>query len=141
MSDYYLIERGKDYPQTYCADISEVFGARERLAKEFPGKVFEKIECDKWFAMKEKSYLAQTVEEVGAEDFDYALNCLPPLAWRHEDGVERFNVSEMTFNRITRQFAKCEGRHFRKYVRHGDRETYMTRESLAPFFRESGNGE
>lgn len=55
-----------------------------------------------------------------------ALECLPPMQWHSEGGIERFCISEFTFNRITNQYAQMGDRYLTKPVKFNDRSTYIT---------------
>lgn len=88
---------------------------------------------DDYVAAREQSYLDQPLTQIDSGTFHQALNVLPPLAWKREDGVERFNLSEFTEGYITQQYARLGQRYFTKPVRHGDLATYMSRDSIERF--------
>ena len=91
--------------------------------------LFERFE-----AKVEARYLDQPIRETNSDDFHHMLEVIPPLDWRTIDGVERFNLSEMTYGRITQQWARCGERYFTRYARHGDRATYLTASALMATF-------
>lgn len=137
MTDFYVVESGAPYPQSYAATMPLAEARRDTLAIEYPGKVWEIIECDAWLGAHEASYLERPIEEISAERFDDMLNCLPPCDWRHVDGLERFYVSELVTGRIANQYGRAGTRYFHKFIRVGDVATYLDRAKLEPFFRES----
>lgn len=53
------------------------------------------------------------VEEITADDFDYALNVLPPVGWTHSRGAQSFRISERIAGRVTAIYVEMTGRHFR----------------------------
>ncbi|MFV0455623.1 MAG: hypothetical protein ACK5NQ_11640 [Pseudomonas sp.] len=44
--------------------------------------------------------------QIDAEDFDYALNVLPPVGWVRESGCESFKMSEHTNGNVTAIYAR-----------------------------------
>ena len=92
-----------------------------------------------WSIMSEASflsafrahYLSKPLVEITADDFHEALGCLPPVAWEHRDGVERFIVSEAEAGTFHSQFAECNGRYFRRMVDIKDRSTWITGAEIA----------
>ena len=52
------------------------------------------------------------VSEITGEDFDYALNVLPPVGWRTASGGEVFRISERTAGRVTAIYVALGGRFF-----------------------------
>ena len=53
------------------------------------------------------------VSEITAEDYDWLLNCLPPVAWSHAGGAESFKMSERTAGNVTTIVVKMRGRFFK----------------------------
>lgn len=88
------------------------------------------VPLDTYVDARERKYLDDPIVEIEAASFDQALNCLPPLDWRREAGVERFCLSEFTDGRITRQYARLGDRYFSRSVRFRDPSTYLTAESI-----------
>ena len=60
-------------------------------------------------------------EPITAEQFDDALNCLPPCRWGKVRGVELFHVSERITGDLVDWYARLNGRHWH-FVDH-DRQT------------------
>lgn len=81
---------------------------------------------ERWQAEREAAYLAPRPQQITAERWDDMLNVLPPLAWTTDGGVNRFNMSEFESGQITSQYGRFDGIYLHKYVRHGDRSTYLT---------------
>lgn len=126
-NDCYLIRAGEDYPHSLHRDRAH---AEKRLAAERaedPAKWegAQIVRCADWFDAKELRYLNQPLQEVTEEKFHEMLGMLPPADWHTAGGVNRFCMCEMQFNRITMQYAAAGGRHFAKFVRLGDRSTYV----------------
>lgn len=53
------------------------------------------------------------VEEITANDFDYALNVLPPRAWTNTGGAETFKISERLAGSVTAIYVAMGTRYFR----------------------------
>jgi hypothetical protein len=70
-------------------------------------------------------YLASPIVEITEERWDEMLGVLPPIAWKYEDGIERFNMSEFMIADVTQQFVKYQGKCYSLYVIHGDKATYF----------------
>jgi hypothetical protein len=130
MSDFYVIQTGAEYPQSYADCMVAAEARLASLQAERPG-AWEIIECDAWIAAREARYLDKPAEEITHDRFWDMLGCLPPLYVPCGDMDHRFNMSEFQFGRVTSQFAEIGGRYFTKYVRHGDAETYLTRATVA----------
>ena len=136
MPGFYIVAKGEQWPQSYRDDFAAAQSHLATLKFEEPGKFegAEIVDCDEFINRHENEYMGRPVAEIDAATFDEMLNVLPPLAWCHAGGVERFNMSEFTSGRVTSQFARMDDRYFRKYVRHGDATTYMTRDTICAAF-------
>ena len=53
------------------------------------------------------------VEEIPREDFQYALNCLPPVAWTYARAAQSFKISERTAGSVTAIYVEMQNRYFR----------------------------
>lgn len=53
------------------------------------------------------------VEEISAEQFDDALNVLPPFAWTRTGGAQSFKISERIAGAITAVYVTIGDRYFR----------------------------
>ena len=127
---------GSRWPQSYHRTYAAALDEMENLKAGDP-ETFSKsrlILAVRYEIEVEADYLAEGPTEISEDRFNDMLGVLPPLDWRQYRGVERFNCAEMTFGRITTQYAKISDRYFSKPVRHGDTSTYITPEVLAPFF-------
>ena len=61
----------------------------------------------------ERAEFIKPVSEITAEQFDDALNVLPPCKWTMEGAYQSFHVSELVFADIANWFAKYGARYFR----------------------------
>lgn len=52
------------------------------------------------------------VIEITAEQWDEALGCLPPVAWRHDGGGESFHISELVAGNIANIYVRIGERYF-----------------------------
>lgn len=53
------------------------------------------------------------VQEITAEEFDYGLNVLPPVAWTRARGAQSFKISERIAGSVTAIYVELRGRYFR----------------------------
>lgn len=83
----------------------------EYLAGRPNMKVVGETELDALFAEHEAN-MCGNIQEISEEDWDYALNVLPPLRWTHELGVEVFAISEATSGCMHSWYARLNGRCF-----------------------------
>lgn len=129
--EYFIAKPGAMSPQSYATSRAAAESRLAELVAEGNAGPWEIIPCDEFIARGEKVYLDRPATEVSAQDYEDALNVLPPLNWTHADGVERFCMSEFTSGRITTQYATRNGRFICKPVRYGDKSTYITAETFA----------
>jgi hypothetical protein len=131
-----IVQPGERWPyttaDTYDAAEQALAILRQSDPEGFAGARI--VLLDRLWTDIEAGYLAEPIRETTRKEFHDMLDVLPPLAWKTSDGFERFNISEMTCGRITRQWARFGNRYFSRLVRHGDTSTYMTPESLAATF-------
>lgn len=79
-----------------------------------------------------KKYLREPLTEETANQWNYGLNVLPPLAWTNHQGMEVFMVGEPIIDDVFTQHAKVTGcvhpevRYFRKNAKVSDRETWIS---------------
>lgn len=60
----------------------------------------------------ERQFITPIVE-ITEQDYDDALNVLPPYAWTHARGGASFKIPERIAGRITAIYVALQGRHFR----------------------------
>jgi len=84
-----------------------------RLASEY-GMHLEVLPADEAFTRYENSFKTP-VQAISAEHYDYALNCLPPVAWIRRAGGETFKMSERMAGSITAIHVAMGDKHFRFY--------------------------
>lgn len=87
------------------------------------------------FKAKERDrYLSIPIRQVTEEQFQQALECLPPLHYtRHPDGSTSFCISEMLTGPYTEQYFQCSEGCFRKTVICYDRSTWITLKQVMTF--------
>ena len=92
--------------------------------------------CTSWkefSTAKGEYWLAQPAVKINVEQYDDALDCLPPLCWeRFETGGERFILSEAQDGPYHSQFYidRRTGHGLRRYVHLRNRDTWITAEDL-----------
>ena len=90
------------------------------------GTAYQPMTYAQYEAGHNAHYLAGPLLEITEEQWDEALNCLPPMRWEHRDGVERFLMVEMLSGSITAQYARLGSRYFVRNVDAADSSTFIT---------------
>ena len=86
----------------------------------------------------EDQLLQEPLEEITAEQYFYALEVLPPMAWRMTGGIDHFLMSEFECGNITRQYAQYNERYYSKYVNAFNKNTWITLEQITALITPSG---
>lgn len=126
--NFVILPPGEDaWPWTLAATIESAAAKLGALMLEDPAKWSAGgiMPYEAWNDAHEASWLNKPPAPITESEFFEMLGALPPLAWTKEGGLERFNMSEFTSGRITAQYGRYGGQHLHKYVRHGDRSTYL----------------
>lgn len=79
------------------------------------------------FQARVRAFYLRDPEEITGEDWEAQLGMLPPLRWEVTDGVEWFLCLEFLSWDLTWQYAKLDGRHYRRVVDVRDASTWLTR--------------
>lgn len=79
------------------------------------------------------NYPLDVITEVTEERYFDMLECLPPIRWKKEDGVEHFCMCEYNYNTNTSSYAKFGERYFHKNVDLTKAETFFNRAMLEGF--------
>lgn len=95
-------------------DAGELVG---RISGETAAKIAERrpgaVVCDLGeFAARVEAMDVSEPEPITAEDWDEALNCLPPMRWRTVNGVELFQCIERWSGRVTATYARIGSRYW-----------------------------
>jgi len=100
------------------------------------GRPYEIIyDLDGFFDAARSKFLTGPVK-CSLENWNYALECLPPMGWGNRDGVERFSISEFTFDRVTEQYGRIKlasGKGYacaHKPVIYGEPASYITADEI-----------
>lgn len=89
---------------------------------------YKVITWNEYEALKRKRYIVDgEIKEVTEEQFNDALDVLPPLKWCTIDGIEMFCISEMTDGTYTTQYAHNErnGKYYCATVDVMDKSTWI----------------
>lgn len=78
-----------------------------------------------FYRIQREKALALPVREVTEEDWDYALNVLPPEKWCRINGVEMFCMSEFDYGVYTSQYARAGGKYYTATVDYFDQSTWI----------------
>jgi hypothetical protein len=84
-----------------------------RLTPEY-GKKLEVLPAEEVMARYEASFKTPVVS-ISSEHYDYALNCLPPVAWIRRAGGETFKMSERMAGAVTAIYIANGDKYFRFY--------------------------
>jgi len=109
----------------------------EELKQEYPDRPYTVIDDIPAFFNAARDGFLKPAVAISDENFDDALNVLPPMQWHHAGGVELFCICESTFDDVTDQFGATSyggqgGKKIfaRKPVRFNVPETYLTRDEI-----------
>jgi len=69
--------------------------------------------------------LSDDLQEITEEQYNDALDVLPPLKWCQKNGVEMFCICEMYTGSYTTQYAKAGGKYYTKMVDVLDDSTWI----------------
>ena len=89
---------------------------------------YKVVTWNEYEALKRKRYIDnREIKEVTEEQFNDALDVLPPLKWCTIDGIEMFCISEMTDGTYTSQYAhdKHNGKYYCATVDVMDKSTWI----------------
>jgi hypothetical protein len=103
--------------------------------REETGHPYEIItDLDGFFDAARSKFLTGPVK-CSLDNWNYALECLPPMGWGNRDGVERFSISEFTYDRVTEQYGRIRlssGDYIcaHKPVIYGEPASYITADEI-----------
>ena len=89
---------------------------------------YKVVTWNEYITLKRKRYIDNgEIKEVTEEQFNDALDVLPPLKWCTIDGIEMFCISEMTDGTYTSQYAhdKHNGKYYCATVDVTDKSTWI----------------
>ena len=89
---------------------------------------YKVVTWNEYITLKRKRYIDNgEIKEVTEEQFNAALDVLPPLKWCTIDGIEMFCISEMTDGTYTAQYAhdKHSGKYYCATVDVMDKSTWI----------------
>ena len=108
-------ENNKKYDLQYWTNRIEK--EKNRIYKVTTFKEFEKLQRE--------YYLNKPLIEVTKQEFDDALNVLPPLKWCTINGVNQFLMSEFDAGVYTTQYARYNNKYYCKKVDAYDPTTWI----------------
>lgn len=110
----------------------------ERLVKDYPDREdfknqlkrwknaeYQVMSYDEFQVLEKKNYTGGPVKEITKEEWEYALNVLPPLKWCTINGVEMFCMSEMYTGTYTTQYARVGEKYYAMMVDCVDKSTWI----------------
>lgn len=110
-----------DTPTIYCTRTNRIIdtcltgqdGPDAKLARYMPeyGPDLVVIPfADAW--QRHENAAKSEPSEITQEQWDYALNVLPPVSWRNDGSAESFKISERLTGAITAIYVRLNERHF-----------------------------
>jgi len=90
---------------------------------------YEIMTFDEFFKRKAERLLTPIAETTEENYYDH-LECLPPMNWGINKGVNSFFMSEFTDGNYTQQYAKKNDKYYSKTVNYFDKETWITNEEI-----------
>lgn len=88
---------------------------------------FSVLPFEIWLNKKNKSYTDRPIKEITAEEYNDALDILPPIYWCTIDNITMFCMSEMYDGSITSQYAHdlTTDKYYTKLVDITDKNTWI----------------
>jgi hypothetical protein len=85
---------------------------------------------DQFEAIKAERLLSHPIEEITEEQYEDALNVLPPMRYGENKGIRSFFMSEFYSGNYTNQYAQIDGRYFTKLVNFRNSDTWINRDMV-----------
>ena len=92
---------------------------------EYEKAKYEVMTFGEFLERQKKAMVSGEVTETTEEQFEYALNVLPPLKWCTIAGVEMFCMSEMYTGTYTNQYARIGDKYYTAMVDVTDTSTWI----------------
>lgn len=92
---------------------------------EYENAKYEVMTFGEYLKRQKIAMTSGEVTETTAEQYNYALNVLPPLQWCTIAGVEMFCMSEMYTGTYTNQYAKIGDKYYTAMVDLYDLDTWI----------------
>ena len=108
-------EDNKKYDLKYWTNRIEK--EKNRIYKVTTFKEFEKLQRE--------YYINKPLIEISEEEYNDALNVLPPLKWCTINGIEEFLMSEFYTGVYTTQYARYNNKYYCKIVDAYDQTTWI----------------
>lgn len=86
---------------------------------------------DEYALKKEEHYLERLMVEITSEQYEEALNVLPPLRHGINEGIKGFFMVEFTDGPYTQQYACIGGKYYTKLVNYHRPATWIKAEMVA----------
>ena len=121
-------EKARETVETYNSHIvnyPERADYWESCKKEYETAKYEMMTFEEYLSRQKKAMVSGEVTEITEENYNDALNCLPPLKWCNREGFELFCMREMYTGTYTTQYAKKNGKYYRAMVDASDENTWI----------------
>ena len=100
----------------------------ETQLKQEKARTFSVMTYGAFLDLERETLLSSPMVEITKQDFNDALDALPPLGWHTRNGIEEFCCREMYTGTYTTQYAfdKTQNRYFSKMVDYTDPATWFS---------------
>lgn len=119
--DYY---DDQDIANLKCSELND----KKVLKMEEP--TYQVMIYDQFKQLEYKRYITGEVEKITEEEFDEALNVLPPLRWKRDGHIETFCMSEFAINTFTNQYGHFGDQYVKKMIDCSDPSTEIMLEDF-----------
>lgn len=97
---------------------------KEQL-EQAQNKTYSVMTWEEFNQYEKGTYLKGKPKEISEEQFNDALNVLPPLKWCTINGIEEFLMSEFYTDSYTNQYARKGSKYYVKMVDAKDKSTWL----------------
>lgn len=118
-------ENIRHYKEILSETEGESFGYFKKCLEREEKIEYRIMSFDEFIIGQRTKLLGNGLKEITEEQWEDALNVLPPLHWTTIDGVEMFCMSEMYTGTYTTQYAKYKGKYYCKIVDCTDKSTWI----------------
>lgn len=110
-----------------CPHMADFWNSGIRHAEETLSQGFEAVTHDEYYNREKKRIVTGEIHEITAEEYDNALNVLPPLDWVNNEKCSYFFMSERWTLSFTNQYYydKETGKYYEKMVDLNDKSTWI----------------
>ena len=125
-----LLKRAEDYRQKEINSYKELLKKYnnpiyKNSLKEYQEAEYKIMTYDEFIILEKKFYTDREVTEITKEEYEEALNVLPPILPCTINGGDMFCMSEFYTSTFTEQYAKKGSKYYCKMVDVKDKNTWI----------------